>query len=100
VLPANATWVRFKCPNAFEPVRVLELLLAGAEGVLIAGCAEGEGRSPGSGYDLRERLKVTRYLLGQAGFAPDRVAAACLSPYGGLEAAQAVASLSACLSPI
>ena len=71
--------MRLRCPRDLEPAQILGLLLSGAEGVLMVGCAEGGQWGAASGYEVEERLKVTRCCLEQAGLAPDRVAAEWLS---------------------
>lgn len=73
-LPSDISLVRLACARAFEPVRVLELLLARADGVLVVGCVEGTRLV--SDYEIGEKLKVLQRLMHQLGFAPERVATA------------------------
>ncbi len=74
-LPAGTVLRRLTCTRAFEPAHVLGQLLGGAAGALIVGCAEGPGWGAPSDYEVEERLRVLRRLLGQAGLAPNRAAA-------------------------
>lgn len=90
-LPPNVALVNLPCARAFEPVRVLQLLLAGAEGTLILGCAEGAAWEALSDYEVGERLRVLHWLLRQAGFATDRVAADWLPRDSWKCAARAIA---------
>jgi len=95
-LPAGATLVRTPCPRAFEPKRILELLLEGVEGVLIVGCAEGSGIV--SDYEVEERLKVLRCLLRQVGLADVRIASEWMPRWG--DVARRVEDLRAALSGV
>ena len=97
-LPAGATLVRLPCPRAFEPKRILELLLEGAEGVLIVGCAEGSGIV--SDYEVEERLKVLRCLLRQVGLADVRIASEWMPRWRWGDVARSVEDLRAALAGV
>ena len=97
-LPDNIELVRLPCPRSFEPVRILELLLAGAAGVLIVGCAEGGEWGKASDFEVEDRLKVMRRLVRQSGLCPDRVAVDWPGRDEWGRAAEAVAGLGAALA--
>jgi len=81
LVPSGVTVVHLPCSRDFELAHILRLILGGAEGVVIVGCAEGGQWGAASDYAIEERLKVMRCRLEQAGLAPDRVAASWV-PYG------------------
>jgi len=71
--PANVKIVRVMCSGRINPVHVLEALLDGADGVLIAGCHPGDCHYIRGNLFARRRYTELKKLLEVFGIDPRRV---------------------------
>lgn len=71
--PSNVRVIRLMCSSSIDPVYVLEALLNGADGVLVAGCHPGNCHYVDGNYKATRRIEVLKNVLRQAGIDEDRV---------------------------
>jgi len=71
--PANVKIVRVMCSGRINPVHVLEALLDGADGVLIAGCHPGDCHYIRGNLFARRRYTELKKLLEAFGIDPRRI---------------------------
>ena len=71
--PPNVRSIRLMCTGSVDPVYVLEALLNGADGVLIAGCHLGNCHYKDGNYKARRRMEILETILEQVGIDKDRV---------------------------
>jgi len=70
--PPNVRVVRLMCSSTIDPVYVIEALLNGADGILIAGCHPGNCHYRDGNYKAKLRIEVLQSTLQQTGIG-DRV---------------------------
>ena len=71
--PPNVRIIRLMCSGALDPVYVLKALLAGADGVLIAGCHPGDCHYQDGNYKARRRVAILKEILKSVGFDEERI---------------------------
>ncbi len=88
--PANVRIIRLMCTGALDPVYVLKALLAGADGVLIAGCHPGDCHYQNGNYKARRRVAILKEILRSVSFDEERVWLRWISASEGQRFAQTV----------
>lgn len=71
--PSNVRVIRLMCSGSIDSVYVLEALLNGADGVLVAGCHPGNCHYVEGNYKATHRIEVLKNILRQTGIDEDRV---------------------------
>jgi F420-non-reducing hydrogenase iron-sulfur subunit len=71
--PPHVRIIRLMCTGALDPVYVLKALLAGADGVLIAGCHPGDCHYQDGNYKARRRVAILREILDSVGLDEERI---------------------------
>ncbi len=66
--PPNIRIIRLMCSGRVDPVTVLESLLKGIDGVLVAGCHLGDCHYISGNYQTEKRMEVLEKLLGPSEF--------------------------------
>ncbi|MBU0986330.1 MAG: hydrogenase iron-sulfur subunit, partial [Proteobacteria bacterium] len=70
---ANFKAVRLMCSGRIGPQFIMEAFSAGADGVLIVGCPPGSCHYKTGNMEALKRFMVLKKMLGQFGFAEDRL---------------------------
>ena len=71
--PANIKIVQVPCSGRVDQLHLLKAIEAGADGVYVAGCLEGECHFIEGNLKARRRVAAAQHLLEKAGMAPERV---------------------------
>lgn len=71
--PPNVEIVRLPCSGRATPLHLLEALLSGADGVMVAGCREGDCHFLTGNLYAKRRVARAKELLAEAGVEPERV---------------------------
>jgi F420-non-reducing hydrogenase iron-sulfur subunit len=71
--PANIKIVLVPCSGRVDPLHMIRALEAGADGVYIAGCLEGDCHFEVGNFKAKKRVAYVRHLLEEMGIEPDRV---------------------------
>jgi coenzyme F420-reducing hydrogenase delta subunit len=66
--------VRTMCSGRVDPELILETFVAGADGVMVAGCHPGECHYMEGNYKTMRRVVLLRHLLRDLGVEPERLA--------------------------
>lgn len=61
------------CSGKLDTITIVRAFLAGADGVLILGCPEGECHFQDGNYQARNRILLLQRLLGEFGIEPERL---------------------------
>lgn len=69
----NVKPVRVMCSSRVDPILVMNALLSGADGVLVAGCHPGECHYQTGNLYTRRRMMLLKELLGAIGIDPHRL---------------------------
>ena len=72
--PTNMRVIKVMCSGRVEPGMVLELLEAGADGVMVAGCHPGECHYMEGNYRTMRRVVLLRRIMKDLGIEPERLA--------------------------
>jgi coenzyme F420-reducing hydrogenase delta subunit len=72
--PASVKIIQVPCTGRIDMIHILRPLEDGADGVMIAGCLEGECHFLQGNLKARSRVEAVRRILAQIGMEPDRVA--------------------------
>lgn len=72
--PASVKIIQVPCTGRIDVIHILKPLEDGADGVMIAGCMEGECHFLQGNFKARSRVEAVRRILAQIGMEPDRVA--------------------------
>ena len=72
--PASVKIIQVPCTGRIDMIHILKPLEDGADGVMIAGCMEGECHFLQGNLKARSRVEAVRRILAQIGMEPDRVA--------------------------
>jgi F420-non-reducing hydrogenase iron-sulfur subunit len=82
--PSNLRSIRVMCSGRIDPEFVLRAFLNGADGVLVAGCHPGDCHYITGNLEAEKKIKMTKRLLQEADFEPDRLRLEwCSSAEGG-----------------
>ncbi len=87
--PANVKIVRLPCTGRLDVLLVLEALEAGADGVMVAGCLEGDCHYREGNLNAKRRVAYARRQLKQIGLEPERVEMFTMSSAMGRQFAEA-----------
>lgn len=72
-MPASLRTIRLMCSSRVDPLYIINALIAGADGVLVAGCHPGDCHYSAGNYYTRRRFAMLKTLLANIGFEPERV---------------------------
>lgn len=86
--PASVKIIQVPCTGRIDVIHVLRALEEGADGVMIAGCLEGECHFISGNLQARDRINRVKALLAKIHMDPDRVEMFNLSSAMGLRFAQ------------
>ena len=70
--PPNVRVVRTQCSGTVDPVMVLKAFEGGADGVVVAGCMEGECHFMEGNLRARARVRYVKALLAEVGLGAER----------------------------
>jgi len=93
--PASVTVVKLPCTGKLDVLMVLDAIEHGADGVMVAGCLEGDCHYQRGNLNARRRVAYVRALLRQIGLEPERVRMFNLSSAMGRQWAEAAAEMDA-----
>ena len=71
--PPNVNVVKLPCTGKLDVLLVLHALEHGADGVMVAGCLEGDCHYRSGNLNARRRVNYVKCLLQEIGFEPERV---------------------------
>lgn len=71
--PQSVKVVKLPCTGKLDVQLILEAFEHGADGVMVAGCMEGDCHFQQGNFNARRRVNHSRELLRQIGIEPDRV---------------------------
>lgn len=71
--PTNVRAVRVMCSTRISPHLVLDILKAGADGVLLGGCHIGDCHYISGNYYTEKRVRLMKKLLEESGLEPERL---------------------------
>jgi|Deesub1362A_J573_1020465.scaffolds.fasta_scaffold05604_3 coenzyme F420-reducing hydrogenase delta subunit len=71
--PATARIVEIPCSGRLDPVEVLHAFEQGADGVMVAGCLEGDCHFQTGNLNARRRVERLKRLLEEIGLEPQRL---------------------------
>jgi len=86
--PTNIKIVKVPCTGRVDVLTMLKAFEAGADGVCVAGCLEGECHFLKGNYRARKRVVYLKQLLQELGIEPERAAMYNLSSAMGQRFAQ------------
>jgi F420-non-reducing hydrogenase iron-sulfur subunit len=92
--PADARIIEIPCSGRLDPLEVLHTLEHGADGVMVAGCLEGDCHFQEGNINARRRVNRIKALVEAIGLEPDRIEMFNMSSAMGQQFAQAVAVMS------
>jgi len=72
-MPPSLRIVRVMCSSRVDPLHIINALLAGADGVLVAGCHPGDCHYNSGNYKARRRIMLLRNMLPHLGIEPERL---------------------------
>jgi F420-non-reducing hydrogenase iron-sulfur subunit len=82
-MPPSLRIVRVMCSSRVDPLHIINALLAGADGVLVAGCHPGDCHYSRGNYYTRRRFAMLKTLLENIGFEAGRVRLSWISASEG-----------------
>jgi len=86
--PANVKIVRVPCSGKVDTIHMLKALEKGADGVMVAGCLEGDCHFKSGNTKAARRVVFVKKLLEEIGIEPDRLAMFTMSAGMGTRFAQ------------
>jgi coenzyme F420-reducing hydrogenase delta subunit len=72
-LPPTVRLVLLPCTGRVSPLHLLEALAGGADGVMVAGCLEGQCHYREGNFNALDRVLFVQRVLASVGVAPERV---------------------------
>lgn len=66
-------WVPLICTGKIDATHILDAFKAGADGILILGCPEGDCHYQDGNYEAKKRVYLIRRLLESAGIEKERI---------------------------
>ncbi len=72
--PTSIKIVKVPCTGRVAVIHLMKALEKGADGVIVAGCMEGDCKYQSGNIRARKRVEYVRHLLETIGMEPDRVA--------------------------
>ena len=91
--PAEAKLMELPCTGPLDLLEVLHAFEAGADGIMVAGCLEGDCHFQQGNLNARGRVERIKALLQTIGLEPDRVRMFNLSSAMGKQFAEAAAEM-------
>ena len=88
--PAETRIVEIPCSGRLDPLEVLHTLERGADGVMVAGCLEGDCHFQKGNLSARRRVNRVKELVESIGLEPERLELFNMSSAMGQQFAQAV----------
>jgi F420-non-reducing hydrogenase iron-sulfur subunit len=77
--PANVKIVRVPCSGKVDTIHMMKALEKGADGVLVAGCLEGDCHFKNGNAKAARRVTFVRKLLEEIGIEPERLSMVTMS---------------------
>jgi F420-non-reducing hydrogenase iron-sulfur subunit len=71
--PTNTRTVRVMCSSRVDPVLIIEMLIHGADGVLVGGCHLGDCHYITGNYYTEKKIKLAKKLIEKSGLNPNRL---------------------------
>lgn len=71
--PAEVRIVEIPCSGRLDPLEVLHTLENGADGIMVAGCLEGDCHFQEGNINARRRVKRLKALIESIGLEPERI---------------------------
>ena len=87
--PAEPRIVELPCTGRIDPLEVLHAFEHGADGVMIAGCLEGDCHFRAGNLNARRRVGRIQELLSRVGLEPERIEMVNMSSAMGRQFAEA-----------
>jgi coenzyme F420-reducing hydrogenase delta subunit len=87
--PGDPHIVELPCTGRIDPLEVLRAFEAGADGVMVAGCLEGDCHFRAGNLNARRRIEHIRWLLERVGVEPERIEMVNMSSAMGRQFAEA-----------
>jgi len=91
--PASVRVVKLPCTGKLDVQLVLDAFEHGADGVMVAGCLEGNCHYQQGNLNAKRRVNYVKTLLKQIGLEPDRVRMFNMSSAMGKQWAEAVTEM-------
>lgn len=88
--PPNVRIVRTPCSGTVDPVMILKAFESGADGVMVAGCMEGDCHFLQGNYRAKARVQHAATLLAETGLGAQRVVMVNMSAAMGRKFADTV----------
>jgi F420-non-reducing hydrogenase iron-sulfur subunit len=88
--PCDIKIIRVPCTGKVDPLYVMRALQEGADGVLIAGCLEGDCHFKNGNIKAMQRVTYLKTLLNEIGIEEERVAMVMMSAGMGKQFAEIV----------
>jgi F420-non-reducing hydrogenase iron-sulfur subunit len=89
-MPPYTSVIRVMCSSRIDPILVLNALLWGADGVLVAGCHPGDCHYEEGNYYTRRRFALMKRVIEALGLEPERVQLSWISASEGKKYAEVV----------
>ena len=86
--PANVKIVRVPCSGKVDTIHMMKALEKGADGVLVAGCLDGDCHFKNGNTKAARRVAFVRKLLEEIGIEPERLSMVTMSAGMGMRFAQ------------
>ena len=77
--PTCVKIVRVPCSGKVDSIHMMKALEKGADGVLVAGCLEGDCHFKNGNIKARQRVTFVKNLLNEVGIEPERLAMVTMS---------------------
>jgi coenzyme F420-reducing hydrogenase delta subunit len=91
--PGEPHIVELPCTGRIDPLEVLRAFEFGADGVMVAGCLEGDCHFRAGNLNARRRVARIRWLLERVGLEPDRIEMVNMSSAMGRQFAEAASRI-------
>jgi F420-non-reducing hydrogenase iron-sulfur subunit len=92
--PADLKIVEIPCTGRFDVLEALHAFEHGADGVLVAGCLEGDCHFQAGNLNAKRRVEHARRLIARVGLEPARLAMVNMSSAMGARFAEAASDFS------
>jgi coenzyme F420-reducing hydrogenase delta subunit len=86
--PPNVKIIKVPCTGRVDVIHILKALEDGADGVMVAGCMEGDCHYQSGNLRAKKRVTYVQQILDQIGFGAERVAMYNLSAGMGVRFAE------------
>ncbi len=71
--PTNIRNIRVMCSTRIDPYLIISIFKTGADGIFIGGCHIGDCHYISGNFHTKNKIALTKKLLKEAGFEPDRL---------------------------